>query len=74
MPIESSGDPALYYVVVNQEEQYSIWPQGTAIPLGWKVLGEPRAKADCLAHIEEAWTDMRPLSLRMKMGAAARQA
>ena len=70
MPLEHSADDALYLVAINQEEQYSIWPAAKVLPLGWKTVGEPRVKSECLSHIEEAWVDMRPLSLRMQMDAS----
>lgn len=60
-------DTTIYRVVVNHEEQYSIWPVYKEIPLGWKDVGVVGPKAECLAHIKEVWTDMRPLSLRKKM-------
>lgn len=60
-------DETIYKVVVNHEEQYSIWPVGRELPLGWREAGKEGSKADCLAFIEEVWTDMRPLSLRKKM-------
>ena len=60
-------DTTIYTVVVNHEEQYSIWPTYREIPLGWTAVGEEGRKAECLAYIEEVWTDMRPLSLRKKM-------
>jgi uncharacterized protein YbdZ (MbtH family) len=60
-------DTTIYKVVVNHEEQYSIWPEYKEIPLGWKGVGKVGLKADCLAFIGEVWTDMRPLSLRKKM-------
>ena len=60
-------DTTIYRVVVNHEEQYSIWPEYKEIPSGWKDVGVVGPKADCLAHIKEVWTDMRPLSLRKKM-------
>jgi uncharacterized protein YbdZ (MbtH family) len=60
-------DTTIYKVVVNHEEQYSIWPEYKDIPLGWKDIGKVGPKADCLALIKEIWTDMRPLSLRKKM-------
>jgi MbtH protein len=53
-----------FSVVVNDEEQYSVWPAGREVPDGWRAPGFTGNKADCLAHIEEVWTDMRPLSLR----------
>ena len=56
-----------YEVVVNDEEQYSIWPMGKAIPNGWRAVGKNGEKTSCLAYINEVWTDMRPLSLRKKM-------
>jgi uncharacterized protein YbdZ (MbtH family) len=60
-------DTTIYRVVVNHEEQYSIWPEYKEIPLGWKGVGKIGSKADCLTFIKEVWTDMRPLSLRKKM-------
>ena len=67
-----SEDTTQYAVVINQEEQYSIWPVDREIPLGWRDGGVSGPKADCLAHIKEVWTDMRPLSLRKHMEAAAK--
>jgi MbtH protein len=60
-------DTTTYRVVVNQEEQYSIWPVDRDIPLGWRDAGKSGPKAECLAYIKEVWTDMRPLSLRKQM-------
>jgi uncharacterized protein YbdZ (MbtH family) len=65
-------DTTIYRVVVNHEEQYSIWPEYKELPLGWKDVGVVGPKTDCLAHIKEVWTDMRPLSLRKKMEEMAR--
>ena len=59
-----------YTVVVNHEEQYSIWPAHRALPLGWRDGGKAGTKEECLAYIEQVWTDMRPLSLRKQMGEA----
>jgi MbtH protein len=53
-----------FVVVVNDEEQYSIWPSYKTIPNGWRPDGKRGLKAECLAHIDEVWTDMRPASLR----------
>lgn len=53
-----------YQVVVNDEEQYSIWLAGRDLPPGWRTDGVRGSKEHCLAHIDEVWTDMRPLSLR----------
>ena len=63
-------DERIYKVVVNHEEQYSIWPVDKENALGWRDAGKSGRKAECLAHIKEVWTDMRPLSLRKKMGEA----
>ena len=60
-----------YAVVVNHEEQYSIWPAGREMPAGWSEEGFTGAKDACLSHIDEVWTDMRPLSLRRRMSEAA---
>ncbi|MEJ2415977.1 MAG: MbtH family NRPS accessory protein [Exilibacterium sp.] len=57
-----------YCVVLNEEEQYSIWPHGKALPSGWRVLDISGSKAECLHYIEENWNDMRPLSLRRQLG------
>lgn len=68
-----SVDSLAYRVVKNQEEQYSIWPLGKDLPLGWLDAGFDGSKQSCLDHIEEVWTDMRPLSLRKQMDALAKE-
>jgi len=70
MDFEDNDDKTIYKVVLNHEEQYSIWPDRRELPLGWFAEGTVGTKAECLAHIKEIWTDMRPLSLRQKMQAA----
>ena len=60
-------DRTIYKVVVNHEQQYSIYPAGRANPLGWNDAGKTGLKSECLAYINEVWTDMRPLSLRLRM-------
>jgi MbtH protein len=64
---EEREDNTIYKVVVNHEEQYSIWPGARANARGGNDAGKQGTKAECLAYIEEVWTDMRPLSLRKKM-------
>ena len=64
---EKLEDLAIYRVVINQEEQYSIWPADWEIPPGWREAGKTGTKAECLAHIDQVWTDMRPLSLRRRL-------
>ncbi|HEV2348025.1 MAG TPA: MbtH family protein [Actinocrinis sp.] len=56
-----------YRVVVNDEQQYSIWPADRENAPGWADAGKTGTKEECLAHIGEVWTDMRPLSLRRQM-------
>lgn len=56
-----------YQVVVNHEEQYSLWPADREPPAGWRADGHRGGKDECLAHIAEVWTDMRPLSARRAM-------
>lgn len=65
-------DTRTYQVVVNHEEQYSIWLHDKELPLGWEEIGVSGPKEKCLAHIKEVWTDMRPKSLRESMEANAR--
>jgi MbtH protein len=67
--LDEREDKTIYKVVVNAEEQYSIWPADRENPLGWNDAGFKGQKAEALAYIEEVWTDMRPLSLRKKMDA-----
>ncbi|HUQ57172.1 MbtH family protein [Lentzea sp.] len=68
---EEQDDKQTYRVVLNDEEQYSIWPTDRDLPAGWRADGTEGTRADCLAHIGEVWTDMRPLSLRRRMAEAA---
>lgn len=60
-------DTTIYKVVVNHEEQYSIWPAHRESPLGWRDVGKTGLKPECLEYVNKVWTDMRPLSLRQKM-------
>lgn len=54
-------------VVVNHEEQYSVWAADRELPAGWRAEGFSGTREECLEHIERVWTDMRPLSLRLRM-------
>jgi MbtH protein len=71
MPVDEQEDNTIYKVVLNHEEQYSIWPSYKENALGWRDAGKEGKKDECLAYIKEVWTDMRPLSLRKKMEEAA---
>jgi MbtH protein len=73
MALDDQEDTTIYKVVVNHEEQYSIWPVDQENPLGWRDVGKNGLKSECLAYIKEVWTDMHPLSLRKQMEEAARQ-
>lgn len=71
MSATSTEQEPMYEVVVNDEEQYSIWPAHKEIPAGWRTVGKTGVKDACLEYINEVWTDMRPLSLRKQMEANA---
>ncbi len=73
MSWDEEEDTTTYKVVINHEEQYSIWPEDRENALGWNDVGKSGTKKECLDHIEEVWTDMRPLSLRKKMEEDERQ-
>lgn len=68
---DDKEDTTIYKVVVNHEEQYSIWFADRENALGWHDVGKTGLKQECLDYIKEVWTDMRPLSLRKKMEEAA---
>ncbi|MFI9630703.1 MbtH family protein [Streptomyces sp. NPDC052042] len=74
----SDHTESVYRVVLNDEEQYSIWQAERELPAGWRAEGTEGSKQECLDHIGRVWTDMRPASLRRRMeseavGAAAGQ-
>lgn len=71
--MSEEADSTIYNVVVNHEEQYSIWPAERDIPLGWNAAGKSGTRQECLDYIHEVWTDMRPLSLRQQMARDANQ-
>jgi MbtH protein len=66
-PEDKRADDNVYDVVVNHEEQYSIWPSHRDLALGWNKVGKQGTKTECLDFIEEVWTDMRPLSVRRRV-------
>lgn len=65
---ETSTTAGRYVVVVNDEEQYSLWAEGRPVPDGWQPAGVSGTRNTCLDYISEVWTDMRPKSLRRAMG------
>jgi len=64
---DDKEDSVTYKVVLNDEQQYSIWPADRENASGWRDAGKSGTRQECLAYIKEVWTDMRPLSLRNKM-------
>jgi MbtH protein len=71
MFVSDEDDTRTYRVVVNHEEQYSIWPTDRDTPAGWRDAGKSGSRTECLAHIKDVWTDMRPLSVRESLKRAA---
>jgi MbtH protein len=67
------SEDTIFRVVVNHEEQYSIWPDYKEVPNGWREVGKSGRKQECLDYIDQVWTDMRPLSLRKHMDEQAQQ-
>jgi MbtH protein len=62
--LNANAQETVYKVVMNQEEQFALWPANLIIPAGWSETGQSGTKAECLAYVKEAWTDLTPLSLR----------
>jgi MbtH protein len=58
-----------FFVLVNDEDQHSLWPAFADVPAGWRVVFGESTRADCLSFVEENWTDLRPRSLRDAMAA-----
>jgi MbtH protein len=67
MAMPEEHDDRIYVVVMNDEEQHSVWLADRELPLGWKAVGFTGTREACLEHVTEIWTDMRPLSLRRKL-------
>ncbi len=61
------NDDADYQVLVNDEEQHSLWPLGKELPEGWRRAGKEGSRQECMDHVDAVWTDMRPRSLRERM-------
>jgi MbtH protein len=64
MPTDEHQETTTWKVVVNHEEQYSLWLADHENAPGWKDAGKRGTRAECLEYIQQVWTDMRPLSLR----------
>lgn len=63
-PFEDDDDEAQFLVLVNDEQQHSLWPTFAKVPAGWEVVFGPDGREPCLAYVERTWTDLRPASLR----------
>ena len=71
MPWDEDDDSdRVFLVVVNDEDQYSLWLAGRDVPAGWHRVGKEGSKDECSAYVDEVWTDMRPRSLRESMDGA----
>jgi MbtH protein len=73
MDRDEREDTTIYKVVINHEEQYSIWFADRENPPGWRDEGKTGTKKECIEHIDQVWTDMRPLSVRKQMEEMERQ-
>jgi len=67
MSDDAQEGKATHHVLINDEEQYSLWPLGKQIPLGWKAVEKEGTEEECMRYVDEVWTDMRPRSLRVRM-------
>lgn len=74
MAFEEGDETTVYIVLINHEEQYSLWPKYKSVPPGWRAVGKEGSMTECSRYVDEVWTDMRPLSLRKQMEAAAAKA
>ncbi len=70
MSNETENETREHLVLINDEEQHSLWRADLRVPAGWRPVHGPASKADCLAYVERVWTDMRPRSLRERAGSA----
>lgn len=62
-----------YIVLINEEEQYSLWPSHKSIPEGWRSVGVTGSKAECVEYVDKVWTDITPLSVRKRLAQSAGQ-
>lgn len=71
MSEDQGADNRVYVVLINDEEQYSLWLRNQDVPAGWRSVDFMGSKEECMKYVDEVWTDMRPKSLREKMAALA---
>jgi MbtH protein len=67
---DGQADTTIYQVIINHEEQYSLWPAAREIQPGWRAVGKTGTRSECLVYIKGVWADMRPLSSRKKVEVA----
>jgi MbtH protein len=67
---EHDDDNRVYVVLINDEEQYSLWPRNKEVPAGWRSVDVSGSREECMKYVDETWTDMRPKSLRLRMESA----
>lgn len=67
------SDPTRYLVAVNDEEQHALWQDSTPLPAGWRAAGFSGTEEECVAHVDEVWPDIRPLSVRRRLADEASQ-
>jgi MbtH protein len=65
--VAETEDTRAYLVVINDEDEYSVWFADRELPAGWRATGMRGSKQECIAHIDTVWTDMRPRSVRLQM-------
>jgi MbtH protein len=70
MYADNEDVPQIYTVLINDEEQYSLWLSHKEIPAGWKSVGVTGSKAECMEHVDKVWTDITPLSVRKRLAQA----
>lgn len=68
----TDADCQRHLTVVNDEDQYSVWPEDQPVPAGWRETGFRGTRDECLDHIAEVWTDLRPRSVRQAHAGAGR--
>jgi MbtH protein len=65
--MNETADTPIFTVLINHEEQYSLWPRYKLVPAGWRAVGKEGSREECCEYVDKVWTDMRPLSLRKRM-------
>jgi uncharacterized protein YbdZ (MbtH family) len=64
-------DNGRFYVLVNDEEQFSLWPVFAEVPAGWRIVHGEASRAECVDYVDQNWTDIRPKTLRERLAQGA---